>query len=219
VGLGGEARRDETGGQIKDGPRVRLYSRPGNDLTGRFPLIVEALARLRSRSCIIDGEAVVCGDNGIASFDRIRHRWHDGDAFLYAFDLIELNGATFAATRLKSARRRSRPWVAKASPGIRFNEPHRGRRPDRLRACLQDGARRYRLEAQGLALSLGSLARLAQDEEPGLRRREAGGGGGLGAVISLLLKRVGCSHDASDEKAVGDHASMRIDDGVATSLL
>jgi ATP-dependent DNA ligase len=39
----------------KDGARVRLYSRPGNDLTSRFPLIVEALARLRSRSCIIDG--------------------------------------------------------------------------------------------------------------------------------------------------------------------
>src|SRR5438034_1972216 len=33
----------------KDGDRVRLYSRPGNDLTYRFPTIVEALARLRSR--------------------------------------------------------------------------------------------------------------------------------------------------------------------------
>jgi hypothetical protein len=41
-----------------DGNRVRLYSRPGNDLTYRFPLIVETLARLRSRSCIIDGEAM-----------------------------------------------------------------------------------------------------------------------------------------------------------------
>ena len=30
----------------KDGKRVKLYSRPGNDLTRRFPLIVEALARL-----------------------------------------------------------------------------------------------------------------------------------------------------------------------------
>jgi ATP-dependent DNA ligase len=42
----------------KDGARVRLYSRPGNNLTDRFPLIVEALARLRSRSCIIDGDAI-----------------------------------------------------------------------------------------------------------------------------------------------------------------
>ena len=40
--------------------QVRLYNRPGNDLTARFPLTVEALARLRSRSCIIDGEAVAC---------------------------------------------------------------------------------------------------------------------------------------------------------------
>ncbi len=63
----------------KIGKRVKLYSRPGNDLTYRFPLIVEALARLRSRSCIIDGEAVACGDDGIARFDRIRYRHHDPD--------------------------------------------------------------------------------------------------------------------------------------------
>jgi ATP-dependent DNA ligase len=31
----------------KDSDRVRLYSRPGNDLTKRFPLIGEALASLR----------------------------------------------------------------------------------------------------------------------------------------------------------------------------
>jgi hypothetical protein len=52
---------------------VRLYGRPGNDLSRRFPLIVDALARLRSRSCIIDGEAVACDDNGVASFDLVRH--------------------------------------------------------------------------------------------------------------------------------------------------
>jgi bifunctional non-homologous end joining protein LigD len=58
----------------KEDKRVRLYSCPGNDLTSRFPLIVEAFARLRSRSCIIDGEAVACGDDGIAVFELIR-RW------------------------------------------------------------------------------------------------------------------------------------------------
>ena len=39
----------------KAGERVRLYSRPGNDLTYRFPLIVEAVAKLRPASRIIDG--------------------------------------------------------------------------------------------------------------------------------------------------------------------
>ena len=65
----------------KDGKRVKLYSRPGNDLTYQFPLIVEAIAKLRSRSCIIDGEAVACGEDGIASFDRIRYRHHDDGRF------------------------------------------------------------------------------------------------------------------------------------------
>ena len=57
----------------KSDGRVRLYSRPGNNLTRRFPLIVETLARLRSRSCIVDGEAVACDDNGVASFDLVCH--------------------------------------------------------------------------------------------------------------------------------------------------
>jgi bifunctional non-homologous end joining protein LigD len=72
----------------KSNGQVRLYSRPGNALTRRFPLIVETLGRLRSRSCIIDGEAVACDANGVASFDLVRH--HRANVFLYAFDLAGL---------------------------------------------------------------------------------------------------------------------------------
>jgi bifunctional non-homologous end joining protein LigD len=75
----------------KKGAQVRLYSRPGNDLTYRFPLI-ESVARLRPRSCIIDGEAVACDDNGMTNFDRVRYRRNDVRVFLYALDLIEVNG-------------------------------------------------------------------------------------------------------------------------------
>ena len=82
----------------KDGERVRLHSRPGNDSARRFPLIVGTLAaRLRSRSCIIDGEAVACDDNGMASFDLIRHHRHNDRAFLYAFDLIGVEWRRHAA--------------------------------------------------------------------------------------------------------------------------
>jgi bifunctional non-homologous end joining protein LigD len=106
----------------KDGKRVRLYSRLGNDLTKRFPLIVEALARLRSRSCIIDGEAVACGDDGIASFDRIRYRHRDADVFLYAFDLIELNGNDLRRDPLNVRKATLASVLARAAPGLRFNE-------------------------------------------------------------------------------------------------
>jgi ATP dependent DNA ligase domain len=74
------ARNQDDGFRViarKNGARVRLYSRPGNDLTHRFPLIVETLVRLRSRSCIVDGEAVACDDNGVALFNLVRHRRHD----------------------------------------------------------------------------------------------------------------------------------------------
>jgi ATP dependent DNA ligase domain len=76
----------------KDGKRVRLYSRPGNDLTRRFTRIVEAVARLKARTCIIDGEAVACRPDCIALFDLIRYRQYDERVFLRAFDIIELNG-------------------------------------------------------------------------------------------------------------------------------
>jgi ATP-dependent DNA ligase len=51
-----------------------------------------ALARLRSPTCILDGEAVACGEDGIALFERIRYRRHDGSVFMWAFDIIELDG-------------------------------------------------------------------------------------------------------------------------------
>jgi bifunctional non-homologous end joining protein LigD len=97
----------------KDGSRVRLYSRPGNDLTRRFPLIVDALARLRSRSCIIDGESVACDDSGVASFDLIRHHRANERIFLYTFDLIELNGDDLRRDPLevrKATLPRARRW-------------------------------------------------------------------------------------------------------------
>src|SRR6266566_7519324 len=105
----------------KDGARVRLYSRPGNELTYRFPLIVEALARLRSRSCIIDGEAVCCDDDGRPSFDRIRYRRHDGAVFLYAFDLIELDGADMRREPLAARKATLASVLAKAAPGLRLS--------------------------------------------------------------------------------------------------
>jgi bifunctional non-homologous end joining protein LigD len=95
----------------------------------RSPLIVETLARLRSRSCIIDGEAVACDDNGLPSFDRIRYRRHDASVFLYAFDLIELNGDDLRRDPLEVRKATLSSVVAKAGAGIRFNEHIEGDGP------------------------------------------------------------------------------------------
>jgi bifunctional non-homologous end joining protein LigD len=106
----------------KNGNRVKLYSRPGNDLTARFPLIVEALARLRAGSCIVDGEAVACGDDGIALFERIRYRRFDSSVFMYAFDLIELDGEDMRRDPLAVRKATLASLLSRAAPGLRFNE-------------------------------------------------------------------------------------------------
>ena len=106
----------------KNGKRVKLYSRPGNDLTWRFPLIVEAVAKLRPASCIIDGEAVACGEDGLSSFDRIRYRRHDGTVFMWAFDLIELDNDDLRLDPLETRKATLATLLARAAPGLRLNE-------------------------------------------------------------------------------------------------
>ena len=104
------------------GERVTLYSRPGNDLTRRFPPIARALTHLRCRSCIIDGEAVICDYNGVTSFDHIRYRRNDSDVFLFAFDLIELNGDDLRRDPLDVRKATLRSVLTKVGHGIRWNE-------------------------------------------------------------------------------------------------
>jgi ATP-dependent DNA ligase len=106
----------------KDGNCVWLYSRPGNNLTHRFPLIVEALHGLRSRSCIIDGEAVCCDDKGVPTFERILYRRHDASVFLYAFDLMELNGDDLRREPFEVRKATLASVLARAAVGVRLNE-------------------------------------------------------------------------------------------------
>jgi bifunctional non-homologous end joining protein LigD len=104
----------------KDGLRVRLYSRRGNDLTNRFPLIVEAMARLPS--CTLDGEGVACDDSGVASFNLLLHRKRDDQVFLFAFDLIELDGEDLRRQSLEQRKLELHRLLADAAPGLVFND-------------------------------------------------------------------------------------------------
>jgi hypothetical protein len=89
------------------------------------------VAKLRSRSCIIDGEAVACGDDdGIASLDRIRYRRHDADVFIWAFDLIELNGDDLRRDPLKRAQGRARYCLL-----YRFTDGYQERCPRSPKRC------------------------------------------------------------------------------------
>jgi len=76
----------------KDAAGVRLITRAGNDFSSRFPFIAMAVGSLPVRSCLIDGEAIVCDENGLAVFELIRGHRTVASAVLCAFDLLELDG-------------------------------------------------------------------------------------------------------------------------------
>jgi hypothetical protein len=76
----------------REGDRVRLFSRNGNDWSGRYPWIVEAALKNKHSHFVIDGEAVVLGVDGIADFNALHSRKHNHEVQLYAFDILALDG-------------------------------------------------------------------------------------------------------------------------------
>jgi len=71
---------------------VQLITRAGNDFSRRFPLMAIAVGKLAVRSCLIDGEAIVCDAKGLAVFELIRRHGTIASAVHCAFDLLELDG-------------------------------------------------------------------------------------------------------------------------------
>jgi bifunctional non-homologous end joining protein LigD len=107
------ARRDSAG--------VRLITRHGKDFTGRLPLAAAAVNALPGRSFLIDGEAIVTDDHGLAVFDLIRHNRHRLDAVLVAFDLIEHDGEDLRRMPIEQRKDRLLRLIRGRHVGIVFN--------------------------------------------------------------------------------------------------
>ena len=108
------ARRDPVG--------IRLLTRNGDDWASRFPLVVEAVNHLKVRSCVIDGEVVCCDERGLAVFHVLRQRQNEATAFLYAFDLLELDGTDMRREPIEVRKATLASILRKRRPGVRFNE-------------------------------------------------------------------------------------------------
>ncbi|PBB16143.1 DNA ligase D [Mesorhizobium sp. WSM4313] len=78
------------------GSEVRLLTRAGLDWTDKFDgPVTAALARLKCRDAIIDGEIVVLADSGVSSFPLLQADLsaRRADRFVYyVFDLMRLDG-------------------------------------------------------------------------------------------------------------------------------
>jgi bifunctional non-homologous end joining protein LigD len=110
----------------RQGRAVRLMSRNGHDLASRFPQIVEALRSLPVQSCVVDGEAIVTNDKGLAVFDLLRKHHHHAGAELCAFDMIELDGEDMRRAKLEERKRMLARLLGRFQPGIIVNEYFEG---------------------------------------------------------------------------------------------
>jgi hypothetical protein len=121
-------------------------------------------------------------------FERLRHKHEAHHVLLYAFDLLELDGEDLRREPFETRKATLTSLVRGCLSGLRLNE-HLSQSGDLVfRHACKLGARRDRLEAARLALSVRPVAGLAQNEEPGGAGGEASRGG-LGTVSDLLLRK------------------------------
>jgi ATP-dependent DNA ligase len=106
----------------RDAASVRLLTRNGIDWAARYPQISEAATALQVRSFLLDGEAVACGGDGMPVFDRLRYRRQDGAVFLFAFDLLELNGQDLRREPIEIRKRELAKLLRNARLGLQINE-------------------------------------------------------------------------------------------------
>jgi bifunctional non-homologous end joining protein LigD len=95
-----------------DGSDLTLLSRNGKPQGARFPEIVDGLREALRRPAILDGEVVCLDEGGKSSFRELQQRFHLDDpaeirrrmekhpAYLYAFDVLHLDGSDLTRSPL-----------------------------------------------------------------------------------------------------------------------
>jgi ATP-dependent DNA ligase len=136
---------------FKDGATVRLQSKAGEPLGRYFPELVAAIAALRAKTCVLDGEIVVPVGRSI-SFEDLLLRIHPAasrvqklaaaqPALYLVFDLlVDEKGKDLTPLPLEERRDRLERFAAKHLAGERFAlSPATRRLPDARRWLARAG--------------------------------------------------------------------------------
>ncbi len=101
--------------------RVRLYTMNAADWTDRYPLIVEAAARLK-RDAVFDCEVTCPDEYGRADFDRLHSRCFEHEAIACAFDLLRLDGDDLLQLPLSERKGKLEKLLRRSRDGIQYVE-------------------------------------------------------------------------------------------------
>jgi bifunctional non-homologous end joining protein LigD len=106
------------------GGRVRIFTRTGLDWTEKFAPIARALAKLRLKNALLDGEIVALDERGCSSFGLLQQALKTGEAPLtyYVFDLLELDGRDLRKEPLTRRKEILRKLLQSPPEGIAYSE-------------------------------------------------------------------------------------------------
>ena len=143
---------------MREGALQRHISCP-KDSPGLLPANLERLPA--RRKCRWQFRA---GKDGKSDFDRLHSRANDHQVFLYAFDLLELNGDDYRQHPLEKRKSKLEKLLSR-SDGIRFSEHIDGDGQNYFCTCLQIRSGRHCLKATGLSLSKRASKKLGENKE------------------------------------------------------
>ena len=110
------------------GGEARLRTRNGNDWTGNFPSIAEALPKLKAHDAVVDMEAVILDAEGKSSFQGLQGALGEGGRpeliVAYVFDLLHLDGENLTKLPLTERKKKLDALIRKSKPegALRYSE-------------------------------------------------------------------------------------------------
>jgi bifunctional non-homologous end joining protein LigD len=105
----------------RQGDSVQLFTRRGYDWTERYPAIVAAALAIKATSFTLDGEAVVCGPDGVSIFEALHRHSTVREATLQAFDVLEFDGEDLRPLPLGERKLRLAKLLRSPPVGIELN--------------------------------------------------------------------------------------------------
>jgi bifunctional non-homologous end joining protein LigD len=114
---------------IKNGADLQLLSRNQKELGSKFPEVTRAVAKIKAKDFIIDGEIVALENTGKSSFQLLQ-AYDLGQArptiLFYAFDLLRLNGKDFTREPLTVRKTALKKLLTNPPNSVRFSDSLEG---------------------------------------------------------------------------------------------
>jgi bifunctional non-homologous end joining protein LigD len=99
--------------EIKD-DNVKLYSRNGTSFNNSYPIIVDALIKMKINA-VIDGEIVALDKNGLPSFQLLQSYNYDSPIIYYVFDVLYINNKKICSLTLLERKQQLKKLLKKSA--------------------------------------------------------------------------------------------------------